>query len=174
MLALSTTALPSPSSVIVTDTNGEFRSHIGFLPLLEADQAKKDLAAEGKAYTEHPGMSVVRQLCEIGRVGGRLGRARVVALATNAGPSPLAGAQCKPNVFSMAWQNDGAAEARYADDGSGTWAMTGAAPGGPVRWFGVDGVEHTGPADIDADGLVFTKLADLAKAHQATLPELFS
>jgi len=30
------------SSVIVTDTNGEFRSHIGFLPLLEADQAKKD------------------------------------------------------------------------------------------------------------------------------------
>lgn len=48
--------------------------------------------------------------------------------------------------------NDGVAEARYSDDGSGTWAMTGAAPGGPVRWFGVDGVEHTGPTDVDADG----------------------
>jgi branched-chain amino acid transport system substrate-binding protein len=33
-----------------------------------------------------------------------------VALATNAGPSPLAGALCAPNVFSVAWQNDGAAE----------------------------------------------------------------
>jgi branched-chain amino acid transport system substrate-binding protein len=33
-----------------------------------------------------------------------------VALATNAGPSPLAGASCAANVFSMAWQNDGAAE----------------------------------------------------------------
>jgi branched-chain amino acid transport system substrate-binding protein len=34
----------------------------------------------------------------------------IVALATNAGPSPLAGAACAPNVFSVAWQNDGAAE----------------------------------------------------------------
>lgn len=33
-----------------------------------------------------------------------------VALATNAGPSPLAGALCAPNVFSVAWPNDGAAE----------------------------------------------------------------
>jgi branched-chain amino acid transport system substrate-binding protein len=33
-----------------------------------------------------------------------------VAVATNAGPSPLAGAACAPNVFSVAWQNDGAAE----------------------------------------------------------------
>jgi branched-chain amino acid transport system substrate-binding protein len=33
-----------------------------------------------------------------------------VAIATNSGPSPLAGAMCAPNVFSMAWQNDGAAE----------------------------------------------------------------
>ena len=48
--------------------------------------------------------------------------------------------------------NDGVAEARFSDDGSGTWLLTGGAPGGPVRWFGVDGVEHTGPADVDADG----------------------
>ena len=40
----------------------------------------------------------------------RLAESGVVAIATNAGPSPLAGAQCKANLFSMAWQNDGAAE----------------------------------------------------------------
>jgi branched-chain amino acid transport system substrate-binding protein len=34
-----------------------------------------------------------------------------IAIATNAGPSPLAGANCAPNVFSVAWQNDGSAEA---------------------------------------------------------------
>ncbi len=44
------------------------------LGLHVADQTKKDLAAEGKAYTEHPGMSVVRQLCEIGRIGKKAGR----------------------------------------------------------------------------------------------------
>jgi len=41
----------------------------------------------------------------------RLAESGTVALATNAGPSPVAGASCKPNVFSVAWQNDGAAEA---------------------------------------------------------------
>ena len=48
----------------------------------------------------------------------RLAEAGVVAIATNAGPSPVAGAQCKANVFSMAWQNDGAAEAmgKFAQD----------------------------------------------------------
>ena len=33
-----------------------------------------------------------------------------VAIATNAGPSPVAGALCAANVFSIAWQNDGSAE----------------------------------------------------------------
>jgi branched-chain amino acid transport system substrate-binding protein len=48
----------------------------------------------------------------------RIAESGVVAIATNAGPSPLAGAQCKPNIFSMAWQNDGAAEAmgKFAQD----------------------------------------------------------
>lgn len=48
----------------------------------------------------------------------RLAEAGVVAIATNAGPSPVAGTQCKPNLFSMAWQNDGAAEAmgKFAQD----------------------------------------------------------
>jgi branched-chain amino acid transport system substrate-binding protein len=48
----------------------------------------------------------------------RIAEAGVVAISTNAGPSPLAGAQCKANVFGMAWQNDGAAEAmgKFAQD----------------------------------------------------------
>jgi len=41
----------------------------------------------------------------------RLVESGTVAIATNAGPSPIAGASCKPNIFSVAWQNDGAAEA---------------------------------------------------------------
>ena len=48
------------------------------LGLHVADQTRKDLAAEsekgGKPYTEHPGMSVVRQLCEIGRIGKKAGK----------------------------------------------------------------------------------------------------
>jgi branched-chain amino acid transport system substrate-binding protein len=48
----------------------------------------------------------------------RLAESGVVAISTNAGPSPLAGTQCKANVFAMAWQNDGAAEAmgKFAQD----------------------------------------------------------
>ena len=48
----------------------------------------------------------------------RIAESGTVAIATNAGPSPLAGAGCKANVFSMAWQNDGAAEAmgKFAQD----------------------------------------------------------
>jgi 3-hydroxyacyl-CoA dehydrogenase/enoyl-CoA hydratase/3-hydroxybutyryl-CoA epimerase len=44
------------------------------LGLHVAEQTKKDLAAEGKTYAEHPGMSVVRQLCELGRVGKKAGK----------------------------------------------------------------------------------------------------
>jgi 3-hydroxyacyl-CoA dehydrogenase/enoyl-CoA hydratase/3-hydroxybutyryl-CoA epimerase len=39
-----------------------------------ADQTKKDLAAEGRAYDEHPGMAVARQLCAAGRIGRKAGR----------------------------------------------------------------------------------------------------
>lgn len=48
----------------------------------------------------------------------RIAESGTVAIATNAGPSSLAGAGCLPNVFSTAWQNDGAAEAmgKYAQD----------------------------------------------------------
>ena len=44
------------------------------LGLHVAEQTKKDLAAEGKTYAEHPGMAVVRQLCEIGRIGKKAGQ----------------------------------------------------------------------------------------------------
>jgi 3-hydroxyacyl-CoA dehydrogenase/enoyl-CoA hydratase/3-hydroxybutyryl-CoA epimerase len=39
-----------------------------------AEQTKKDLAAEGKPWVEHPGMAVARQLCEIGRIGKKVGQ----------------------------------------------------------------------------------------------------
>jgi branched-chain amino acid transport system substrate-binding protein len=41
----------------------------------------------------------------------RIAESGTVAIATNAGPSPIAGGACKPNLFGIAWQNDGAAEA---------------------------------------------------------------
>ena len=39
------------------------------LALHVADQARKDLAAAGLPYAEHPGEAVLRQMCEIGRIG---------------------------------------------------------------------------------------------------------
>ncbi len=48
------------------------------LGLHVADQTQKDLAAEpakdGKPYAEHPGMPVLRQLCELGRIGKKVGK----------------------------------------------------------------------------------------------------
>jgi 3-hydroxyacyl-CoA dehydrogenase/enoyl-CoA hydratase/3-hydroxybutyryl-CoA epimerase len=39
------------------------------LALHVADQTRKDLAAAGQPYVEHPGESVLRQMCELGRIG---------------------------------------------------------------------------------------------------------
>ena len=44
------------------------------LGLHVADQTQQDLAAEGRPYTEHPGMAVVRQLCGLGRLGKKVGQ----------------------------------------------------------------------------------------------------
>ena len=44
------------------------------LGLHVADQTRKDLAAEGKRYPEHPGMAVVRHLCELDRIGKKAGK----------------------------------------------------------------------------------------------------
>ncbi len=51
---------------------------------------------------------------------------------------------------------DDGVESLYTDDGSGTWALTPAGPGGPLRWFGLDGVAHTssGAVDFDGDGRI--------------------
>lgn len=50
--------------------------------------------------------------------------------------------------------DDGVPEARYSDDGTGSWTVDGAAASRPLRWFGLDGTEHSGPdADIDGDGV---------------------
>lgn len=48
--------------------------------------------------------------------------------------------------------DDGVPEARYTDDGSGTWTVSGGSAAPPLRWFSLDGVEHTGPGDVDGDG----------------------
>ena len=44
------------------------------LSLHVAEQTKKDLAQAGTANPEHPGLAVIRQLCESGRVGKKVGR----------------------------------------------------------------------------------------------------
>jgi hypothetical protein len=55
--------------------------------------------------------------------------------------------------------DDGRAEARYTDDGSGAWMVGGIGTAGPLRWFGLDGVEHAGIdtatdyPDVDGDGV---------------------
>jgi len=56
--------------------------------------------------------------------------------------------------------DDGSPESVFADDGSGTWAMT---PGseGRLRWLGLDGAEHSAaePVDFDGDG-IFDRILD--------------
>jgi hypothetical protein len=47
--------------------------------------------------------------------------------------------------------NDGTPERWFTDDGSGTWAVA-VDRGGQLRWFGLDGVEHTGGPLVDFDG----------------------
>ena len=49
--------------------------------------------------------------------------------------------------------DDGTPEARYTDDGSGTWVVSAGAASGPLRWLGLDGAEHSGTGDLDGDGV---------------------
>lgn len=54
-----------------------------------------------------------------------------------------------------------AEEAYFTDDGTGTWAVS-VDRAGQLRWFGLDGVEHTGAplVDLDGDGQVDDRLLD--------------
>jgi len=47
--------------------------------------------------------------------------------------------------------DDGTPEAFFTDDGTGTWAVA-VDRGGQLRWFALDGVEHTGGPSVDFDG----------------------
>lgn len=47
--------------------------------------------------------------------------------------------------------NDGTPESFFVDDGSGTWSVS-VDRGGQLRWFGLDGTEHTGGPLVDFDG----------------------
>jgi 3-hydroxyacyl-CoA dehydrogenase/enoyl-CoA hydratase/3-hydroxybutyryl-CoA epimerase len=44
------------------------------LALHVVEQTRKDMAAEGQTYHEHPAIAVIRKLCEIGRVGKKAGK----------------------------------------------------------------------------------------------------
>jgi hypothetical protein len=57
--------------------------------------------------------------------------------------------------------NDGTPESFFTDDGSGTWAVTVDRIGG-LRWYGLDGVEHTGGplVDFDVQGRADDRLLD--------------
>jgi hypothetical protein len=60
-------------------------------------------------------------------------------------------------------------ESYFTDDGSGTWAVEadrgglGPQPARGVRWFGLDGVEHSAgtTADLDGDGKAGDRLLDI-------------
>jgi hypothetical protein len=56
---------------------------------------------------------------------------------------------------------DAAEAAHFTDDGTGTWAVS-VDRVGNMRWFGLDGSEHTGGpmVDVDADGQVDDWLLD--------------
>lgn len=50
---------------------------------------------------------------------------------------------------------DGAPEAYFTDDGTGTWTVAAERGGSALRWLGLDGVEHpasSAPVDLDGDG----------------------
>ena len=63
--------MPMPPLALQDEVSLSLSMHV-------AEQTKKDLAAElgstGKSVAEHPGMGVIRQLCEIGRVGKKAGK----------------------------------------------------------------------------------------------------
>ena len=54
--------MPMPPLALQDEVSLSLSMHV-------AEQTRKDLAAEGRTVPEHPGMAVIRQLCEAGRIG---------------------------------------------------------------------------------------------------------
>lgn len=94
-----------PASVIKEDD--QVKPEVGLQAARKLIDKDKVDALVGLGYTN----VLMAMLPQIGQSG-------IVAIATNAGPQALSGAGCKPNVFSIAWQNDGPSEAMgsYAQD----------------------------------------------------------
>lgn len=90
--------------------------------LREDDQLKPELGNQiARKFVDHDKVDAIVGLGFSNVLMASLPRiveSGTVAIATNAGPSVLAGSGCVPNVFSVAWQNDGVAEAmgKYAQD----------------------------------------------------------
>jgi hypothetical protein len=60
---------------------------------------------------------------------------------------------------------DGSGELHFTDDGTGTWAIAAERPprtASGLRWFGLDGVEHTGKplTEFDAESRAEVRLLD--------------
>jgi 3-hydroxyacyl-CoA dehydrogenase/enoyl-CoA hydratase/3-hydroxybutyryl-CoA epimerase len=59
--------MPMPPLALQDEVSLSLSMHV-------AEQTKKDLAAEGRSVPEHPGLGVIKQLCEIGRIGKKAGK----------------------------------------------------------------------------------------------------
>jgi 3-hydroxyacyl-CoA dehydrogenase/enoyl-CoA hydratase/3-hydroxybutyryl-CoA epimerase len=59
--------MPMPPLALQDEVSLSLSQHV-------AEQTRKDLAAEGRPYAEHPGMGVIRQLCDVGRIGKKSGK----------------------------------------------------------------------------------------------------
>lgn len=90
--------------------------------IIEDDQLKPDVGAQIlQKFLERDKVDAVVGLGFSNVLMAELRRIKesgIVALATNAGPGPVAGKQCLPNLFGVAWQNDTMSEAmgQYVQD----------------------------------------------------------
>lgn len=83
--------------------------------LKEDDQIKPELGAQiTRKFIERDNVDAIVGLSATNVLMAsrpRIIESGVVAIATNAGPASIAGAQCAPNMFVTAWQSDGPSEA---------------------------------------------------------------
>lgn len=83
--------------------------------LKEDDQIKPELGAQiTRKFIERDRVDAIVGLSATNVLMAarpRIVESGTVAIATNAGPASIAGAQCSPNLFVAAWQSDGPSEA---------------------------------------------------------------